>query len=80
MSVTVHFPAISKDPNAEGVLATWFVRTGERVNAGHIIAEVMVDKVSMDIEAPVAGVVRLLCDEEATVRQGDAIAEVDDGA
>ena len=79
MSVTVHFPAISKDPNAEGVLATWFVRTGERVTQGHIIAEVMVDKVSMDIESPVAGVVTLLCEEEATVRQGDAIATVEEG-
>lgn len=77
MSETVRFPALSKDPAAEGVLATWFVRSGEQVAAGHVIAEVMVDKVSMDVEAPVAGTVTLLVAEEAAVRQGDAIATID---
>lgn len=77
MSETVRFPALSKDPEAQGVLATWFVRNGEQVAAGHVIAEVMVDKVSMDVEAPVAGTVTLLVAEEAAVRQGDAIATID---
>jgi pyruvate/2-oxoglutarate dehydrogenase complex dihydrolipoamide acyltransferase (E2) component len=43
MSVIITFPELSKDESAEGVLATWFVKTGERVKVGQIIAEVMVD-------------------------------------
>jgi pyruvate/2-oxoglutarate dehydrogenase complex dihydrolipoamide acyltransferase (E2) component len=65
------------DPEAEGVVATWYVRTGETVGAGQVVAEVMVEKVSNDLEAPVAGVVRLLVAEEQSVRQGDLIATIE---
>lgn len=77
MSEAIVFPSISKDEDAEGVLATWFVRTGESVRTGQVIAEVMVDKVSMDIEAPIDGTVTCLVDEEAAVRQGQEIARID---
>ena len=77
MSAVIAFPAISKDESAEGVLATWFVRTGEQVRAGQVIAEVMVDKVSMDVEAPIGGTVTLLVEEEAAVPQGTDIARID---
>lgn len=77
MSQVITFPAISKDPDAVGVLATWFVATGDSVKAGQVIAEVMVDKVSMDVEAPQAGVVTLLIEEEAEIAQGMDIARID---
>jgi len=77
MSQTIVFPALSKDESAEGVLATWFVRTGESVRAGQVIAEVMVDKVSMDVEAPIDGTVTCLVEEEAAVGQGAEIARID---
>jgi len=77
MSEVISFPVMSKDETAQGVLATWFVRTGEAVKAGQIIAEVMVDKVSMDVEAPIAGVVTCLVEEEDAVPQGADIARID---
>jgi len=77
MSEVISFPVMSKDETAQGVLATWFVRTGETVKAGQVIAEVMVDKVSMDVEAPMDGVVTCLVEEEAAVPQGSDIARID---
>jgi pyruvate/2-oxoglutarate dehydrogenase complex dihydrolipoamide acyltransferase (E2) component len=77
MSETISFPVMSKDEIAEGVLATWFVKTGERVKARQVIAEVMVDKVSLDVEAPIDGVVTLLVAEESAVKQGTPIARID---
>ncbi len=77
MSVIITFPEMSKDESAEGVLATWFVKTGERVRVGQVIAEVMVDKVSLDVEAPIDGTVTLLVEEESAVRQGTPIASID---
>ena len=57
----VPFPALSKEtPQAEGVLATWFVSDGATVTADQLIAEVQVDKVAADVVAPVAGVVHPL--------------------
>ena len=77
MAQVITFPVISKDPDAQGVLSTWFVTSGDQVRAGQVIAEVMVDKVAMDVEAPVDGVVTLLVEEEAAVGQGVDIARID---
>jgi pyruvate/2-oxoglutarate dehydrogenase complex dihydrolipoamide acyltransferase (E2) component len=72
------FPRLSEEqPDAEGALATWFVADGDHVAAGQLIAEVMVDKVSGEVSAPAGGRIHLLVAEEQTVRQGDAIAQVD---
>ena len=73
----VPFPALSKEtPDAEGVLATWFVSDGATVTADQLLAEVQVDKVSAEVPAPVGGVVRLLVAEEETVTQGSPIARI----
>jgi pyruvate/2-oxoglutarate dehydrogenase complex dihydrolipoamide acyltransferase (E2) component len=73
----VVFPALSKEkPAALGVLTTWFVRDGELVAADQLLAEVQVDKVSVEVPAPEAGVVHLLVDEEAEVPQGTPIARI----
>jgi pyruvate/2-oxoglutarate dehydrogenase complex dihydrolipoamide acyltransferase (E2) component len=75
----VLFPSLSKDsPQAVGVLATWFVPEGATVSADQLIAEVQVDKVSADVVAPVAGVIRLLVAEEAVVTQGSPIARIEE--
>lgn len=76
----VPFPALSQqDPTARGVLATWFVRDGERVDAQQTLAEVQVDKVTVEVPAPTAGVVWLLVEEGAEVGQGDPIATIESG-
>jgi pyruvate/2-oxoglutarate dehydrogenase complex dihydrolipoamide acyltransferase (E2) component len=73
----VVFPALSKEtPDAEGVLATWFVSEGSTVTPDQLIAEVQVDKVSADVLAPSGGVVHLLVDEDSAVRQGTPIARI----
>ena len=74
----VLFPSLSKEsPQAVGVLATWFVPEGATVSVDQLIAEVQVDKVAAEVVAPVAGVVHLLVDEEASVVQGAPIARID---
>ena len=69
-------PGLSEaEPDAEGVLATWFVGDGDRVASGQLLAEVMVEKVSGEVLAPAAGQVRLLVGEDQTARQGEVIAQ-----
>jgi pyruvate/2-oxoglutarate dehydrogenase complex dihydrolipoamide acyltransferase (E2) component len=73
----VLFPALStRQPDAEGVLATWFVTDGEKVAPGQLIAEVQVDKVSAEVPAPCAGTITLLVKEDDAVTQGTAIASI----
>jgi len=74
----VPFPSISReDPGAEGVVGTWFVNHGEAVSVGQVIAEVQVDKVSQDVEAPVAGVMYQYVAEGVAIIQGAMIARID---
>ena len=74
----VRFPQLSEEqPEAEGVLATWFVSDGDQVASGQLLGEVMVEKVSGDVVAPAAGRVRLLVAEDQTARQGAVIARVE---
>jgi len=73
----VLFPRLSEqEPAAEGVLATWFVSDGDQVAGGQLLGEVMVEKVSGEVLAPISGRVRLLVSEDQAVRQGEVIAQV----
>ena len=73
----VLFPRLSEEePNAEGVLATWFVSDGDQVASGQLLGEAMVEKVSGEVTAPTSGQVHLLVSEDQTVRQGEVIAQV----
>jgi pyruvate/2-oxoglutarate dehydrogenase complex dihydrolipoamide acyltransferase (E2) component len=65
------------DAEAEGVVATWFAEEGEEVVEGDLIAEVAVDKVDMEITAPVSGVIRLLAEEGDVRKPGAVIARID---
>ncbi|HET7280112.1 MAG TPA: lipoyl domain-containing protein [Dermatophilaceae bacterium] len=74
----VLFPQMSKEnPDAEGVVSTWFVADGDQVTAGQLIAEVQVDKVSADLPAPVAGTIHVLVPEEEATKQGAALARIE---
>ncbi|AIJ26193.1 MULTISPECIES: biotin/lipoyl-containing protein [Pseudonocardiaceae] len=71
-------PIISDtDPDAEGVVATWFVTDGDQVREGDLIAEVAVDKVDMEIPAPASGVIRLLAKEGDVLTQGTVVARIE---
>jgi len=78
MSTDVHFPVMSEeDPAGEGVVGTWFALDGEQVTEGQLIAEVQVEKVSADVEAPASGVLRHLVPEEGVSNQGAVIGRIE---
>lgn len=71
------FPAMSEnDPDAEGVVSTWFVADGDEVQEGDLIAEVAVDKADMEIVAPQSGTVAILVTEDQAVTQNSPIATI----
>lgn len=72
------FPHLSKEnPEAEGVVATWFVDDGATVAQDQLIAEVAVDKVDVEVLAPQAGTVRIVVSEGEAAPQGAVIATID---
>ena len=76
--IEVPFPRLDEEtPDAEGVVATWFVDDGAAVRAGLLLAEVQVTKVSGEIHAPADGTLRRKVDEGEVVTQGAVIAHIE---
>ena len=74
----VLFPEVSKqDPDIQGVVATWFVSGGESVSQNQLIAEVQVEKVSVEVTAPASGKISLTVPEGAVVPQSTVIAYIE---
>lgn len=63
----------------EAVFAAWLKDVGDFVAVGEPIAEVMTDKVNLEIEATVAGVLtHQACEPEDTVRIGQVIGVIEE--
>lgn len=64
----------------EGDLASWQVAVGDRVAVGQPVCEVETDKITGQVESPVAGVVRrLVAAPGDNVPVGGLLAVVSDG-
>ncbi|MEM1264026.1 MAG: lipoyl domain-containing protein [Pseudomonadota bacterium] len=61
----------------QGVLGTWYYKSGERVEAGQVIGEVLTEKVAHDIEAPSSGTLTLVVAEEEALSRGQLIARIE---
>ncbi len=61
----------------EGTLVEWLVADGDTVAAGDILYRVETDKVENEIEAPVAGVVRITGEEGETYDVGTQIGTIE---
>lgn len=76
MTQQINCPKLSEDPAVTGVIATWFAQDGQLVKTGQVLAEIAVDKVTMDVISPVDGQIKLLAAEESVVSSGQLIAEI----
>ena len=61
----------------EGYVVNWFAREGSRVDAGEAVCEFQVEKVSVDVPAPVAGELdEIVVAEDDEFRRGDTLGWV----
>ena len=68
------------DPEPENaILVEWLIQIGDRVEAGHPLVEVDVDKVVIEIPAPVSGIlVETTCDIDEELAPGSILGYIDD--
>ena len=65
------------DGDAEAVITAWLVGDGAEVGQGDLVAEIMSEKAQFEVEAPAAGVLKILEDEDAVVAKGATIGAVE---
>ncbi|WP_147916850.1 biotin/lipoyl-containing protein [Ruania zhangjianzhongii] len=73
----VRFPQMSDGDEGTGVVATWYVASGDEVTTSTLIAEVAVDKVDAEVYPPQSGVITLQVAEGVEVAQGSLIATIE---
>lgn len=62
--------------NTEGTIGKWLFKTGDRVEAGQIIAEIENEKITMDFEAPISGYLVIVAENGETVDVGKLIGYI----
>ncbi|WP_265110931.1 lipoyl domain-containing protein [Halosolutus halophilus] len=62
----------------EGVVVNWFAKVGRRVDEGETLCEIQVEKVSVDVPAPVAGeLVEIERDEDDEFTRDDTLGWIE---
>jgi pyruvate/2-oxoglutarate dehydrogenase complex dihydrolipoamide acyltransferase (E2) component len=76
---TVIVPKSGGVTSTKAIVVRWLKREGDRVDLGEPLVELETEKISYELESPVAGkVVKLLAPEAAEVPVGDALCEIAD--
>lgn len=65
------------DTMEEGTIANWLVKEGDTVNRGDIVMEVETDKVTLEVESLVSGMIlKIIIPDDQTVAVGTIVAYV----
>ncbi len=78
MTIEVTVPALGESVT-EATVATWFRKPGDRVAADEMLCELETDKVTVEVPAPAAGVLKeILAPEGTTVQVGAPLALIEE--
>ncbi len=78
--IEIKVPELSESVSSAEVLG-WKVKPGDPVEEDQVLVELETDKVVLEVSAPCDGVVtEILVKEGDTVKTGDVVAKVEEGA
>lgn len=60
-----------------GSIVVWLYKDGAEVKEGDLIAEVLVEKVTLELVAPASGRLRIKVEPEVVVNKGDEVAVIE---
>ncbi len=60
----------------QGSIVVWLYPEGAQVKAGDVIAEILVEKVTFELEAPASGVLHISTPVEVTLDKGDVVGTI----
>jgi pyruvate/2-oxoglutarate dehydrogenase complex dihydrolipoamide acyltransferase (E2) component len=65
------------DSDDEGVILMWTYADGALVEAGKLLAELMVEKAQLELTAPASGRLHILAPVDTVVRKGTVIGRIE---
>jgi len=78
MSTPVIIPAdLWDEDDKTGSIVLWLYKDGSTVREGDLIAEVLVEKVTLELVAPASGTLRIRVEPEVVVNKGDEVAVIE---
>ncbi len=77
MAASVIVPEDLWEEDIEAVVTLWIAADGGGVNGGDLIAEIMVQKVQHEINAPASGVLKILLKVDEIAKKGDEIGRIE---
>ena len=79
MNIEVKVPAVGESISS-GILSVWHKKDGEHVRKDDVLFTLETDKVSQEVTAPEAGIVRAKAAEGDEVKIGQVVAEIEASA
>lgn len=76
MSTELRLPSLGAGMS-DGLLTEWHVADGAQVDAGTVIYSVESEKTTMEIEAPVAGTLRILAAADQEYPVGELVGRIE---
>jgi pyruvate/2-oxoglutarate dehydrogenase complex dihydrolipoamide acyltransferase (E2) component len=64
------------DGDGQGFISTWFFKDGETVAAGVALADVMFEKIAVELLSPATGRLEILVPAEQPISKGDVVARI----
>ncbi|MDF2181960.1 lipoyl domain-containing protein [Neptuniibacter sp. CAU 1671] len=64
------------EEDSEAVITSWLASDGGDVTEGDVIAELMVEKIQYELEAPASGKLTISKDVDEVVAKGDQVATI----
>jgi pyruvate/2-oxoglutarate dehydrogenase complex dihydrolipoamide acyltransferase (E2) component len=69
-------PDLWDEDDKTGSIVLWLYPDGARVEQGQLIAEILVEKVTLELEAPASGTLKIKVAPEVVVNKGDVVATI----
>jgi pyruvate/2-oxoglutarate dehydrogenase complex dihydrolipoamide acyltransferase (E2) component len=76
MSIEVRVPETLWEEDSVAVIAAWRASEGGAVQQGDVIAELMVQKIQYELEAPASGTLQNLKDVDDVIAKGELIGHI----
>ncbi len=76
MNVYVKVPKISGEGKS-GVIVRWYKNNGDKVREGEEVAEVMVEKITVRVQAPKSGILKIVKKENEEIKEEETIGFIE---